>query len=86
MFGLIIVLALLGSAIASGLGYISVWWILPAIFMEASWGLATGPMYDYVYRANVEGRLSVMPRMIATRMMLLSIPTAIIFGIASLFS
>ena len=77
--------ALFATAIASGLGYISFWWVLLPAFGVVSFGISNGPTFHLVMEANREGRLGYLPKKIALLMVPLTLSAALVWWIASLF-
>ncbi|PTR05125.1 MULTISPECIES: hypothetical protein [unclassified Novosphingobium] len=86
MIGFLLIVGLISTSIASGLDHMSAWWILPVAFLNAVWGIATGPMYDHVMAANLRGDLRVFPRILAIQTVVRLLPAGAIYGIASIFS
>ncbi|MBB6469266.1 hypothetical protein HNQ96_005155 [Aminobacter lissarensis] len=65
MFIVMAIIATVASAIASGLGYFSYWWVLLPAFLAGALSLANGPGYGLVIDANRRGRLGVFPWLLA---------------------
>ena len=63
--GCFLYLVAIGLGAASATWGWSFWWAIAAAFLAACLHVAGGPAYDTVRTANREGRLSVMPRVVA---------------------
>lgn len=86
MLKLLAILGVISTAIAAGLGYISIWWVLIPAFAAGSLSLSGGPGFEIVMQANREGRTSVMPIMLATRTAIYFVLAGTAYGITHLLA
>ncbi len=63
--GCLSLLAAIALGTAAGAWHWSFWWAVLAAIIAGSFSVSNGPAFQMVMTANKEGRLGVMPRLIA---------------------
>ena len=86
MFRLLGLLIVIATAIGVALWDWSPWWLAPAIFINSSFEVSSGPSYDRVMTANRNGDLGVFPRALLIHMIPGAIVATIVYWIARAFT
>lgn len=87
MLGVLAFLGLIAAAIGSGLAGWSAWWLVVLAFVGAALNIVNNSAsYNLVMAANRQGRLSVLPFFIVSRMAILLALAFAVRWIAGLFA
>lgn len=77
MLGCAADIGMIALAFLAGSKGFSLWWAMIVAFVAGSLALSNGPAYDFVVRANEEGRLKVFPSLLAANVL----PRMILCGV-----